>query len=114
MLTVWRSELAIVLWWSGSAAERPLRLNMPLILNCSCLCLQQGGLDWPHSLGWENRPRIDRSGDRLFPGLHHTLHIPSGVTVDECVGVHEGAEEAATQIDCVWGSDVLDYTIKHE
>lgn len=62
----------------------------------------------PNNFRLEHRSFIHRSGHWFFPGLEHSFHGPSGVTIDQCVCFHVGAVEAAAKVDCVRCTHILD------
>lgn len=114
ILALWRCKLAVVLWRSGSSAKSALWLRRSLMLHGSCLCPQQSRLNWSYGLNREHRPGIDRTRNAVLPSLQHAFHITSCVAVDQGVGVHKSAEEAATQIHSIRCSNVLHNAIQHE
>lgn len=96
---------------------RPGRQCVRLTLNTVLLLLllhirrpglDQGILDRSRYIYRKHWSSLHRPRNRFLPSLQHAFHAFPSLTFHQCVRVHEGAVQIASQVDCVWRAYILD------
>ena len=78
----------------------------------SCAEFSQCILDILRHIGLEHRTWVHGLRDRHLPRLQQAFHVFAGILIHDEIGVHESSVKVATDVDSVWGADILDDGIK--
>lgn len=106
---------AVPRWRSAnSTASEDVLLSSSLLLLKRCSpCFDQSTLNTASDFWRENGPGVEGTRHRLLPGFEHLIQLLARLRIDQCVGVHEGLIQIATQEQRVGRAYVLDNRIDY-
>lgn len=106
---------AVPSWRSAnSTASEDVLLGSGLLLLKRCSpCFDQSTLDTASNFWRKNGPGVEGTRNRLLPGFEHLIQLLARLRIDQCVGVHKGLIQIATQEQSVGRAYVLDNRIDY-